>query len=450
MARQSYYRQNGKPRMNAKHNLGGDFFLHFCTFISKYMKYGIITTGSRGDVQPFIALALALMERGHAVTIVTNENFRAFVEGFGVSYLPITGDTERIINSPDALKLLEGGNIFKFFYHIQKVSAETADQSNRDILHACANFDHLITSVLPLPLVYSVAEKYRKKLAVVFLSVPPVPTREFPFQVFGTKGHPWFNRLSYKLTGLAYLMIRKKINQFRKEIGLPPANVMKALLRSDTLAITAISQLLLPQPKDWPSNAHVTGFLFLPPSARKKPGQEEIPEGLETWLAKGDTPVYMGFGSIPIPDQGKLIRALQGLLTERRVVLAAGWSTLKDLPAHRNLFAVKYVNHDWLLPHCTAAIIHGGIGTIAAVLRSGKPIIVVSILADQPINGQMIEQKNLGFHIPFKQLSPEKLLRAIHAADNPQTTKNCLAAAALIKAEDGLGKAVSLFEQHFH
>jgi sterol 3beta-glucosyltransferase len=413
------------------------------------MKYGIITTGSRGDVQPFIALALALMERGHAVTLVTNENFRAFVEGFGVSYLPITGDTERIINSPKALKLLEGGSIFKFFYHIQKVSAETADQANRDILQACANFDHLITSVLPLPLVYSIAEKYRKKLAVVFLSVPPVPTKEFPFQVFGVKGHPLFNRLSYRLIALTYLMIRKKMNEFRKEIGLPPANVLKAMLKSNTLAMTAISQLLLPQPKDWPSNAHVTGFLFLPPTAREKPGQQEIPEGLEAWLAKGDTPVYMGFGSIPIPDQARLLQALQGLLTEKRVVLAAGWSTLNNVPAHPNLFAVKNVNHDWLLPRCTAAIIHGGIGTIAAVLRSGRPLIVVSILADQPINGQMIEQKQLGCHIPFKQLSPQKLLHALHAADNPQTIKNCHAAAQSIKSEAGLKKTVELIEKYF-
>jgi sterol 3beta-glucosyltransferase len=414
------------------------------------MRYGIITTGSRGDVQPFIALALALMEKGHQVTVVTNENFRAFVEGFGVSYLPISGNTERIINSPEALKLLEGGSIFKFFYHVQKVSAETADQSNRDILEACAKVDHLITSVLPLPVVYSIAEKYGKKLAVVFLSVPPVPTREFPFQVFGVKGHPWFNRLSYRLTGLAYAMIRKKMNEFRKEIGLPPANVMKALLKSDILAITAISQLLIPQPKDWPSNAHVTGFLFLPPTAREKPGQSEIPEGLEAWLAKGATPVYMGFGSIPIPDQGRLITALQGVLAEKRVVFAAGWSILKDLPTHPNLFVVKYVNHDWLLPRCTAAIIHGGIGTIAAVLRSGRPAIVVSILADQPINGQMIEQKNLGFHIPFKQLSPEKLLQAIRATEYQLIAENCAAAAASIKAEGGLGKAVDLIKRYFH
>ena len=408
------------------------------------MKYGIITTGSRGDVQPFVALALALMEKGHAVTLVVPENFKDFVEGFGVPYIPVTGDTEKIINSPEALKLLEGGSIFKFFYHVQKVSAETADQSNRDILKACSQFDHLITSVLPLPVVYSIAEKFRKKCAVVFLSVPPVPTREFPFQVFGSKGHPWFNRISYKLTGLAYAMISKKLNQFRKEIGLRPANVMKVLLRSDILAITAISPLLIPQPKDWPSNAHVTGFFFVPDTAGEKPAP-----GLEEWLATGDKPVYMGFGSIPIPDQARLIRALEGVLAEKRVVLGAGWSRLNDLPVHPNLFVVRYVNHHWLLPRCSAVIIHGGIGTIGATLRSGTPVIVVSILADQPINGKMIEQKKLGRHIPFKKLSAENLLAAIHAVEDRQIIENCKAAAVSIGVEDGLGKAVRLLEEYF-
>ena len=409
------------------------------------MKYGIITTGSRGDVQPFIALALALMEKGHEVTIVAPENFKEFVEGFGVPCLPVTGDTERIINSPEALKLLEGGSIFKFFYHVQKASAKTADQSNRDILDACGRFDHLITSVLPLPIVYSIAEKYGKKCAVVFLSVPPVPTREFPFQVFGTKGHPWLNRFSYKLTGLAYAMIRKKLDQFRTEIGLRPANVMKVLLRSDILAITAISPLLIPQPKDWPANAHVTGFFFVPKIATEKPTP-----GLEEWLAKGDKPLYMGFGSIPIPDQARLIRALQGVLAEKRVVLGAGWSILKDLPAHEHLFTTKYVDHEWLLPRCSAAIIHGGIGTIAAALRSGTPVIVVSILADQPINGKMIEAKKLGRHIPFKKLSPENLIGAIRAVEDQQIVKTCRSAAAAIAGEDGLGKAVGLLEDYFN
>ena len=182
----------------------------------------------------------------------------------------------------------------------------------------------------------------------------------------------------------------------------------------------------------------------------------EIPEGLEDWLAKGDKPVYMGFGSIPVPDKEKLIHTLQGLLAKRRVVFGAGWSILGGagaadggLPTHPNLFVTKYVNHDWLLPRCSTAIIHGGIGTISAALRSGTPIIVVSILADQPVNGKMIEQKKLGYHLPFKKLSPEKLLQAINAAEAPLIKETCKTTAAGIKTEDGLGNAVNLIEKYF-
>jgi len=413
------------------------------------MRYGIITTGSRGDIQPFIALALALMDKGHDVTLVASENFKAFVEGFGVSFSPVAGDTRQLINSPKALKLLKGGNVFRFFYHLQKVSAQSADQSNRDMLEAGSHFDGVITSVLPLPIVYSIAEKYRIKCAVVFLSLPPIPTRAFPFQVLGTNVHPWLNRLSYRLLGVGYAMISKKVNRFRKDIGLPPANVMKACLQSDMLAVTALSQQLIKQPADWPPNAHITGFFYLPPSAREKTAVKEMPEGLEDWLAKGDKPIYIGFGSISVPDKEKLLHTLQGILAKKRVVFGLGWSILDGLPIHPNLFVIKYVNHDWLLPRCRVAIIHGGIGTIGAALRSGTPIIVVSILADQPVNGKMIEQKRLGFHLPFSQLSPGKLLRTIEAAEEEEIQRNCKATAEAIRTEDGLGKAVHLIEKYF-
>jgi len=405
------------------------------------VKYAIITTGSRGDVQPFVALALGLIKAGKEVVLVASENFREFVEGFGIPYLPVTGDSERIINSPAALKLLEGGSVFKFFYHLQKVSGESAGQSNRDILEASKNADHLIANVLTLPVVFSIAEKFQKKIAVVFLSLPPIPTREFPFQAVGIKGHPWINRLSYRLLGLSYAMIRRQVDAFRKDIGLPPGNVLRACLRSDMLAIVAESAVLLQRPADWPPNAHVTGFLYLPPSRRELDG---APEGLEDWLTRGEKPVYIGFGSIPVPDRQRFGSVLDAVLTRHRVLLNAGWTRFGDLPDHPGLFVTKYSNHDWLLPRCSVAVIHGGIGTVGAVLRSGIPAIVVSVLADQPVNGKIIESKGLGAHIPFKQLTPEKLLRAIGAVQTPETIERCRAAAEMVNNEDGVGKAVEL------
>ena len=411
------------------------------------MSYGIITTGSRGDVQPFVALALALIRRGHDVTIVASENFKDFVEGFGIAFLPITGDSEHIINSPEALRLLEGGNVFKFLYHLLKISEQTAMQSNYDILHACEGFDHLIVSVLPLPIVYSIAEKHHKKCCLVFLSLSPIPTREFPYQGLDFNIPSWLNKFSYRMLGVAYRMSSKQINQFRQEIGLPPANVLKAILRSDTLAILAESPELVKRPADWPPNAHVTGFFFLPPGTT--PSWDAPPQGLEDWLIAGDQPLYIGFGSIPIPNPAQFCAVLKGVLAKKRVVLGTGWSVLADLPQHPNLFVIKYIDHHWLLPRCCAAVIHGGIGTIAATLKSGIPIIVVSILADQPINGKFIERQKLGYHIPFKKLTAQKLLEAIDGTQNPELKERCRNMAARIRSENGVEKAARLIEDYF-
>ena len=413
------------------------------------MNYGIITTGSRGDVQPFIALALGLMRRGHDVTLVASENFKDFAAGFGVPFLPISGDSETTINSPEALRLLEGGNVFKFIYHLVKIGELTATQANRDILRACEHFDGLIVSVLPLSIVYSIAEKYHKPCAVVFLSLPPIPTREFAYQVLNVPIPSWLNKLSYRLIRLAYRMTSKQINEFRKEIGLPAANMLKIFERSNMLAIVAESQELVKQPADWPPTAHVSGFFYLPPAARAAHAWDTPPEGLEPWLDSGDPPIYIGFGSIPIPNPAQFYAALKGILASKRVVLSKGWSVLADLPTHPNLYVAKYFDHDMLLPRCSVAVIHGGIGTIGAVLKSGIPIIVVSILADQPINGKLIEQRKLGFHIPFKKLTAERLLHAVEAARSPAILDNCRNTAARIRTEDGVEKAVGLLEAYF-
>jgi UDP:flavonoid glycosyltransferase YjiC (YdhE family) len=383
------------------------------------------------------------------VTIVASENFRDFVQGFGVAFLPITGDSERIINSPEALRLLEGGNVFKFLYHLLKISERTATQSNHDILHACESFDHLIVSVLPLPIVYSIAEKYHKKCSLVFLSLSPIPTREFPYQGLDFHIPSWLNKFSYRMLGLAYRMSSRQINQFRSEIGLPPANVLKAVLRSETLAILAESQELIKRPADWPPNAHVTGFFFLPPAARTTSSWDTPPADLEEWLKTGEPPLYIGFGSIPIPNPTRFYQVLQGVLAKKRVVLGTGWSELNDLPEHPNLFVAKYIDHDWLLPRCCAAVIHGGIGTIAATLKSGIPVIVVSILADQPINGKFIERQGLGYHIPFKKLTAQKLLEAVKETQTPEMKAHCRSMAARIRNENGVEKAARLLEDYF-
>lgn len=415
------------------------------------MKYGIITTGSRGDVQPFVSLALGLMRQGHDVTILAPQNFKDFVEGFNVKCIPLTGNTEEIIQSPQALKLLRGGNILKFFYHLQKVAKKSVTQSNLDILEGCKEMDCLISSVLPFPIVYSIGEKYHKKCAVVFLSMPGIPTKEFPHPFFSSFNFSWFNKFSYKVVLLGWLMIKERTNKFRETLNLPLNNIWNSYLNSNTLTLFPMSKELITQPKDWPSNTHVTGFFNLPEKMRDGHIMDKLPHGFKEWLSNGETPIYIGFGSIPIPDPVLFCKVLNDLLAtpNTRIIFCTGWSVIPNLPSNPKLFVAKYINHDWLLPKCSTAIIHGGIGTICTVMRSKIPMIVLSVLADQPHNGKLIADKNIGVHIPFKELTTKKLLHAITITQSRLMIEKCIEAGNKVNNEDGVGYAVELIEKYF-
>src|SRR5580698_7299358 len=85
------------------------------------MHFGIVTYGSRGDVHPYLALSIGLMERGHSVTLFANENFSSFAENFGIPFYPLPGNIEEMVHSPEVLHVLQSGNIIAFFRELQKM-----------------------------------------------------------------------------------------------------------------------------------------------------------------------------------------------------------------------------------------------------------------------------------------------------------------------------------------
>ncbi|WP_430909694.1 glycosyltransferase [Maribacter sp. 2-571] len=416
------------------------------------MHYGIVAQGTRGDVQPMVALALELTKRGNLVTLVAPENFRIFVEGFHLPFVPLSGDIEAIARSPKALKLLKGGNIFRFFYHYNKATAEISEKANLEIYEACKHVDHIISGSMSTAIVYSICEKLRKKCAIVFLSMPSIPTRDFPLPLFNFSKIAFFNKLSYRFSYIFWLIIKKQTNDFRKKLQLPLFNVWEKYVTSNTLTFYTMSNALISKPTDWPSNVHITGIFKLPPKDREKHIMDEIPEGLEAWIANGTKPIYIGFGSIPIPDVKKFSTILFDLLnnTRERIIFGLGWSVLPNLPKHPNLFPVKYVNHDWLFPQCKLAINHGGHGSMGSVLRGQIPILILSILADQPYNGKLIEKNNVGLHIPFNKISAKKIRKAIKILQEPYYVENAKAVGSKINEENGVLDAAMKIEAYFN
>jgi sterol 3beta-glucosyltransferase len=429
--------------------LFSDYFNIYLTI----MHFGILTYGSRGDVQPYIALALGLMERGNRVTLVANENFKTFVENYGVNFYPIHVDIERMVHSSELTAVLKSGNMISYLHELHKLTKKTQPIVNADMLKGCAFADVLIATPLTLIWVYSIAEKLKKRWAIVQLSIPSIPTKEFPFASLSFLNAPYYNLLTYKIVRNIYWgMNKKEINQHRSSLQLLPLNqsILKKIDDQKILTLHAISPGLIRRPQDWEKHVDITGFLFIPEINPVTIENQFMPR-LEEWLNKGEAPVYIGFGSIPIPDPDLFSRILKEIIksSSHRIIFCQGWSELTDLPKDERLFIIRSVSHEWLFPQCKAAIIHGGVGTLAAVLKAGIPPIIVSIFADQPLWGKIIVEKGLGAHIPFKKLNSVKLLEAIATINETKVLQNVAILGERIKKENGLETTINFLLKYF-
>lgn len=419
------------------------------------MRIGLVTKGSRGDIQPFIALAIGLKNNGHQVTIVTFKNFQKLVSDYDIEFCPLSMDIEKEAYTEDVLEVLRKGNMIKFARLIGKNSEKYNDKIILEIDKASDNFDFIIASGLAFPNILPITIKKNIKYGILNFSMPYSITKEFPAIGFGFQNIPFINKISYSVfTYIAIkLFIQKDINQTSKILNLSrwkTSELMTELLRKNRLIIHPMSNQLLKQPKDWPSNSFVTGFLEIPTAERNNNINEQIPEALKKWINNGEKPIYIGFGSIPVPDTNLLKAIITEILnqTNHRIVLCNGWTKPFIDTNHKNLFVVENINHEWLFPKCKMAIIHGGIGTIGSALKAQIPMVIVSIVADQPFNGKLIEKNKTGVHIPYKKLTFDKLLEGITKIDTTEFKRNAKSIGEKMLLENGVKESIRIIENY--
>jgi sterol 3beta-glucosyltransferase len=418
------------------------------------MNIGIFTYGTRGDVQPYIALAIGLIDKGHQVSLAAPENFKELVEGFGLTFYPLYGNAEEGMNSPKGQSVLKTENTIKLMKYFFKMLNEKKVPLRKSYLDAVSKVDVIIANLATLPIVGAIAEKQNKKIAFTYFMPPVVITSEFPLGDFDFFNFPWYNRMTYKLAHSFYWkFVKEETNEFRQELGLPvlERNIVHYIDKLKPLDLYCISPVLIPQPKDWDENHKITGFLTVPKQKREDHFLDKTPAALTAWLADGDKPIYIGFGSNGVGNTEKLMTVINDVLTQtnERILFCTGWSLFANLPVHKNLFVTKYINHETILPKCKLGIFHGGGGTLAAMLRNHLPVILISFYTDQPTWGKIVERMGLGVHIPFKKLTAQKLLTAINRAQEPSIKKNVLATGDRINEEDGLGSAIAAIEEYF-
>lgn len=421
------------------------------------MKVTIITSGSRGDVQPYIALGLGLKAAGHEAKIATHGVYGDWITGHGLDFSPVEGNPLEMIASGDAQEWLEAGqNLVKFWGEFRRLLKPLVTRAMQDVWAACEGADLILPSSLSYYAGFTASEGLGIPWMQTYLQ-PLHATREFPNSLL-SKGM-WLgslgNRLSHYVAGYSFWWtLRGTFNAARKELygsaPLPLKGIFGDIDKQGIPALYAFSSSVIPKPPDWAEHLHVTGYWFLEESSTWEP-----PAALTHFLDDGPAPVYVGFGSMTNRDPASASRLVLDALRQsgQRGLLLTGWGGVAEQVAdeHRDdVFVLESAPHDWLFPRMAAVVHHGGAGTTAAGLRAGVPSIVIPFFSDQPWWGQMVYRKGTGPKpIPRKKLTAEKLANAISQAVNEQGMRERASKLGeAIRAEDGVGEAIRIINAY--
>jgi UDP:flavonoid glycosyltransferase YjiC (YdhE family) len=409
------------------------------------MRINIVNSGSRGDIQPYIPLALGLQRAGHAVKLTVPNNYREWICSYGIEHAPMEGDVQEMMDGEQGLRFIESKS-FATLRILAEMMEPVIERASRDTLESAQDSDLLIGAFGTYGVTYSIANKLG--IPWMFGMLQPMhPTREFPsFGVAdkvsaGAVG----NYISHLMVEQAQWMSMRKIgNQVRREVlNMEPYSFWGPLAEARKQRIPAIygySPSVLPKPRDWGDHLHVTGYWFLDEH------HWEPPADLVDFIESGPPPVYVGFGSMPTRHPEQLAQtALDALkMAGQRGVLVTGWGGLKagDLPD--TVFKVESAPHSWLFQRMAAVVHHGGAGTTGAGVRAGVPSIITPVFADQPWWGMRLYSLGVAPKpIPRKDLTAEQLADAIRIAVTDETMRERAAQLGeRVRAEDGVGSAV--------
>ncbi|KAF4628027.1 hypothetical protein G7Y89_g10127 [Cudoniella acicularis] len=383
-----------------------------------------LTIGSRGDVQPYIALCKGLIAEGHRPKIATHLEFKEWVEGHGIGFEPVAGDPAELMR----ICVEYGMFTYSFLREASSKFRGWIDGLLSTSWEACQNSDLLIESPSAMGGIH-IAEALGIPYFRAF-SMPWTRTRAYP-HAFAVPDHKMggaYNYITYVMfDNIFWKSIAGQVNRWRKkELGLQPTSLEK-LQPNKVPFLYAFSPSVVIPPLDYSDWIRVTGYWFLDEGDKFEP-PKELTDFIKKARDDGKKLVYIGFGSIVVSDSAGLTQTVVNsvLKADVRCILSKGWSDRLaqrptnevEVPLPPEIFLVKSVPHDWLFTQIDAACHHGGAGTTGASLRAGLPTIVKPFFGDQFFFGSRVE--DLGVGIVIKKVNVSVLARALWEATNSQ------------------------------
>lgn len=407
------------------------------------MRVVALTFGTEGDMRPMVALCRGLRDAGCDALLLGERSATEYAAQCSVPFVPLAGDMAEAMRTAAAGLLLAGGGVADTAKALAEIARKNTAAWMRTTLEHCAQADGIVCAGLAIYVGLSCAEELRVPVVGAGLQ-PMMPTREFPSPFVPPWRMPgWVNAASHRLVlAMMWRAFRGAINDARRDVTRQPPRRIEF---DGYPVICGISPTLVPQPRDWPEQFAITGAWSLPTDAAWSPQP-----ALAEFLAAGEPPVYIGFGSMVGFDRDRFRALVLDALDGRRALLFAGWSGFGEGALPSGVLSIGPTPHDWLLPRTRIVVHHGGAGTTHAAARAGVPSIVVPFGGDQPFWADRLRRAGVAPPaIAHSKLTASRLRESLALAGNPAMAARARVVGAAIAGEDGITNAVARIERAF-
>ncbi len=417
------------------------------------MQVTMVALGSRGDVQPMVALGQGLSRHGFNVRMASYASFEGLVRAHGMEFARIEGDPRQGLDDRAGQQWMESGRSWlRFSRGMRRLAAfHELEKSLADTVAACAGSEAVlytalgaagyhVAEMLKVPSIYLLLQPMSRSRYEPCLFMPPLPLGG---------AYNWWTYLLVER--MVWRTVQPIYNRWRREAlhlnPLPPSGPFDGLYARREPFVYGFSPQVVPPAPDWPAWHHATGYWFLEREADWRP-----PAELVAFLEDGPPPVSIGFGSM----SGSLARRLLSLSVEAvqrtglRAVLLGGWAAAEREGMPDSVLVLDSIPHDWLFPRVTAVVHHGGAGTTAAGLRAGRPTVVVPFMGDQPYWGRRVHALGVGPKpIQRSELTVRRLSEAlVQATTDTAMQQRAASLGQALAQEDGVANAVRVIRAY--
>ncbi len=412
------------------------------------MRISVLAVGSRGEVEPLIALGHGLSAAGHEVTLATHQSFERLTREQGLKFAPLWGSPEEAIQTEAGQRLIHSGyNMVRAASALFELLNQASQRMFEKCWRACDEAEAIvfgqiaivgphIAQKLGIPAVGAYVNPIHPVRATAAFSAPGAP----PLRLGG-----WYNSLSHRMVMMGFASLWwANLNRWRrKRLDFGPVSLRRVLAHHHPI-VYGFSPTLVARPREWGSSTHVSGYWFLTP-----PQEWQPPADLLAFLNAGPSPVFLGFGTMQ--DSGSamtaIVREALQLAGERGIVLT-GPECREESGADNTVYRTSSIPFRWLFPRVAAAVHHGGLGTSHCAARAGVPQIAVPFMGDQYFWGNRLWQLGVAHRpIPRRSVTAPALATAIKSilrdASMRQRAVDC---AGRVATEEGVASAVAFIE----